>query len=96
MVICEVQSHHIQLHKLRVCLFNTTGVSILRQSYLHHLQVFEHVSEFLQRCGLITGKLLTDRLVVFLQFGVRLIGFLEELQRNNNRISPLRPKVIIH
>lgn len=28
MVICEVQSHHIQLYKLCVCLFNSTGVSL--------------------------------------------------------------------
>ncbi len=51
---------------------------------LSHLQVFEHFCQILQRCVLVTDEL-TDALVVFLQSGVRLIGLLEELQKNNHK-----------
>lgn len=47
---------------------------------VRYLEVLQELSEVLQRCSFITGKLLTDSLMVLLQLAVGLIGLLEELQ----------------
>lgn len=48
-----------------------------------YLQVFQQVSQSLQRCSFTASEFFADVLVIFLEFGVRLIRLLKELGEQN-------------